>query len=69
MERFALLRQAITHRTKSPPSGSEFEGDVPVEHDIESASDSKLPGVLVLLIPVAGVAWVAIGWVVYRLAS
>jgi hypothetical protein len=71
MERFALLRQAITHRTKPPPppSGSEFGGHVPVEHDVERTSDSKLPGALVLLVPVAGVAWVALGWLVYRLAT
>jgi len=70
MERFAVLRQALAQRTKPPPpSEAEFGGRLPVEADGESASDSKLAAVLILLIPVAGIAWVAIGWLVYRLAT
>ncbi|HEU4488535.1 MAG TPA: hypothetical protein VFS38_04550 [Actinomycetota bacterium] len=35
----------------------------------EDAPDSRLPGLLVLLVPLAALAWAAIGWFVYRLIT
>jgi hypothetical protein len=56
MERFASLR-ALAHRAR------------PVKPTTEDASDSKLAGLLVLIVPLAALAWVAIGLYVYRLVT
>jgi hypothetical protein len=56
MERFASLR-GLAHRAR------------PVEPTSEDAVDSRLAGLLVLLVPLAALAWVAIGWFIYRLAT
>jgi hypothetical protein len=41
----------------------------PAEPKTEHAPDSRLPGLLVLLVPLAALAWAAIGWFVYRLIT
>jgi hypothetical protein len=56
MERFASLR-ALAHRAR------------PAAPTTEDATDSKLAGLLVLLVPVAALAWAAIGFYVYRLVT
>jgi hypothetical protein len=56
MERFASLR-ALAHRAR------------PAKTTTEDAADSKLAGLLVLLVPVSALAWAAIGFYVYRLVT
>jgi len=56
MERFASLR-GLAHRAR------------PVEPTSEDAVDSRFAGLLVLFVPLAALAWVAIGWFIYRLAT
>jgi hypothetical protein len=41
----------------------------PAEPKTEDAADSRLPGLLVLLVPLAALAWAAICWFVYGLIS
>ena len=69
VERFAVWRQATAARRKlsgAPPPPHE---SVPLDPEHETVERSKLGAVVVLLIPVAGVAWVGIGWLLYRLAT
>jgi hypothetical protein len=69
VERFAVWRQAIAVRTKlSGPSPPPHES-VPLDPEQETVERSKFGAVVVLLIPVAGVAWVGIGWLLYRLVT
>jgi hypothetical protein len=56
MERFASLR-GLAHRPR------------PVEPTSEDAVESRLAGLLLLFVPLAALAWVAIGWFIYRLAT
>ena len=68
MERFAVLRQAFAQKIKPPPaSQAEVSGQVPDDRTADDDSGSRLGAVLVLLIPVAGLAWAGIGWLLYRL--
>jgi hypothetical protein len=70
MERFAVLRQAFAHKVKpSPASQAEVSGQVPDDRAADGDSGSRLGAVLVLLIPVAGLAWAGIGWLLYRLVG
>jgi hypothetical protein len=66
MERFAVLRQALAFRTKPPPAHTRGQAAIPRD---EATPGSRLAGILVLLIPLAGVAWLGIGWLVYRLVT
>jgi hypothetical protein len=66
MERFAVLRQALAFRTKPPPAQTRGEAAIPRD---KATPGSRLGGILVLLIPLAGVAWLGIGWLVYRLVT
>jgi hypothetical protein len=67
MERFAVLRQALAEKVKPlPDAQDELGGHSGDEQECDALTKSKLGGVLVLLIPVAGLAWVGIGWVLYR---
>jgi hypothetical protein len=70
MERFAVLRQAFAQKVKpSPASRAEVSGEVPDGRTADGDSGSRLGAVLVLLIPVAGLAWAGIGWLLYRLVA
>jgi hypothetical protein len=42
---------------------------VPNDPERETVADSKFGAVVVLLIPLAAVAWAAIGWLLYRLVT
>ena len=66
MERFAVLRQALAFRTKPPPAQTRGQAAIPRD---EATPGGRLAGILVLLIPLAGVAWLGIGWLVYRLVT
>lgn len=68
VERFAVWRQAIALRTKLSDAATQSHERVPLDPEHETAR-SKLGALVVLLIPVAGVAWFAIGWLVYRLVT
>jgi hypothetical protein len=70
MERFAVLRQALVDKVKPPfAARDELGGHLGSEGESEGIPKSRLAGVLVLLIPVAGLAWVGIGWFLYRLIA
>ena len=69
VERFAVWRQAIALRTKLSDAATQSHERVPLDPEHETAARSKLGALVVLLIPVAGVAWFAIGWLVYRLVT
>ena len=69
VERFAVWRQAIGVRTKPSGSAPVLDERAPLDPEREAAERSKLGAVVVLLIPVAGAAWAAIGWLVYRLVT
>jgi hypothetical protein len=68
MERFAGFRQALTHRAK-PASNSRLPDILRAEATAEDTTGSKLAGLLMLFVPLAAAAWVAIGWLIYRLAT
>ena len=67
MERFAVLRRTLHKSKPSAASGAELGVQRPAERESEGDSASRLGAVLVLFIPLAGVAWVGIGWLVFRL--
>jgi hypothetical protein len=73
MERFAVLRQAFAQKVKpsqaSQASPAEVSGQVPDGRTADGDSGSRLGAVLVLLIPVAGLAWAGIGWLLYRIVA
>jgi hypothetical protein len=69
VERFAALRHALTHRAKPASGSTPAQVASPAEPKTEDAADSRLPGLLVLLVPLAALAWAAIGWFVYGLIS
>jgi hypothetical protein len=70
MERFAVLRQALADKVKPPPAArDELSGHLGGEQEDDGIPKSRFAGVLVLLIPVAGLAWIGIGWALYRLVA
>jgi hypothetical protein len=70
VERFAALRYALTHRAKPSSDSNPAQVASPAEPETEDApNSSRLPGLLVLLLPLAALAWAAIGWFVYRLIT
>jgi hypothetical protein len=69
VERFAVWRQAIAVRTKLSGASTPPRESVPLEPEQDADAHSKLGAVVVLLVPVAGVAWAAIGWLLYRLLA
>lgn len=56
-------------RTKLSDAAPRPRERVPLDPEHETVERSKLGAVVVLLIPVAGVAWFAIGWLLYRLVT
>jgi hypothetical protein len=70
MERFVVLRQVLTFKTKRSAAAKPRFGDRPsIAHDADERPGSRLAGLLVLFVPLAGVAWLAIGWLIYRLVT
>lgn len=64
--RFTVLGHAHDHRLRPE---AEVDSSVSEALDDDGDASSRLTGLLVLAVPVAGLAWAAIGFFVYRLVS
>jgi hypothetical protein len=70
MERFASLRHTLSRKAKARahPHVVEFPPTAAPKAD-GAPEESRLAGILVLLLPLAALAWAAIGFFVYRLVT
>jgi hypothetical protein len=70
MERFASLRHTLVRKAKARAHPRLVEFPQAAAPKAEGArEESRLAGILVLLLPLAALAWAAIGFFVYQLVT
>jgi hypothetical protein len=69
MEPFLIFRQALVEAESAPGSALPGAREEETAREVQTETSSKLGALLVILAPFAGAAWVAIGFLVYRLLT
>jgi hypothetical protein len=69
MERIASLRHTLARKAKARPHPRLVEFPQAAAPKAERRDESRLAGILVLLLPLAALAWAAIGFFVYQFVT
>jgi hypothetical protein len=69
MERFLFLRHSLVEAESAPGSALPGPREEEAAREVQTETSSKLGALLVILAPFAVAAWVAIGFLVYRLLT
>jgi hypothetical protein len=69
MEPFLIFRQALVEAESAPGGTLPGAREEETAREVQTETSSKLGALLVILAPFAVAAWVAIGFLVYRLVT
>jgi hypothetical protein len=69
MELFLIFRQALVEAESAPGDALPGAREEETAREVQTETSSKLGALLVILAPFAVAAWVAIGFLVYRLLT
>ena len=69
MESFLIFRRALVEAESAPGSALPGAREEETAREVQTETSSKLGALLVMLAPFAIAAWVAIGFLVYRLLT